>query len=103
MSSGSDASHFGYGKIVPNSNVNGQFVNKDSSTFSGSFSSNEIPHSCLPSAKYNVDAANAYIPGLTGGSSKRRKTNKNRKNKTNRRMKYSKKKHSKKKHSKRRQ
>ena len=47
MSSGSDASHFGYGKIVPNSNINGQFVNKDSSTFSGSFSSNEIPHSCL--------------------------------------------------------
>ena len=96
MSSGSDASHFGYGKIMPNSNVNGQFVNKDSSTFSGSFSSNEIPHSCLPSAKYNVDAANAYIPGLTGG----RKTRKIRK--TNKKKKNSKKKNSKKKYSKRR-
>lgn len=57
--SGSSASNLGYGKIVPNSNVNGDYVNKDNSNWSGGFSSNEIPTSSLFAYKNNVDAAAA--------------------------------------------
>jgi hypothetical protein len=35
-------SFLGYGDIVPNSNINPTYVNPSSSTYSGSFSSNEI-------------------------------------------------------------
>jgi hypothetical protein len=86
MSSGSDNSHFGYANVTPNSNINGSFVNKYNSNYSGNFGSNEIPTSSLPSAKNNIDAANGVIPGLClfkGGKGKR-KTSK-RKRKTNKR------------------
>lgn len=65
MSAGSDASNLGYGKIIPNSNVNPHFVNRDNSNYPGGFGSNEI--SGLPGlagAKNNVDAAAGYVPGI---------------------------------------
>jgi hypothetical protein len=39
----SSASNLGYGNITPLSNVNGSYVNVDSSNFAGRFSSNEVP------------------------------------------------------------
>ena len=41
--SGSGASNLGYGNIYPSSDINGNYVNIDSSNWPGSFSSNEIP------------------------------------------------------------
>jgi hypothetical protein len=78
MSAGSAASNLGYGNITPNSNINGNFVNKDNSNYSGGFGSNEIPGlPGLAGAKYNVNAAAGYIPGLTGGGKKLKKKIKN--------------------------
>jgi hypothetical protein len=72
MSAGSDASNLGYGKIIPNSNVNSNFINKDNSHYSGGFGSNEIPGlPGLAGAKSNIDAAAGYVPGIClikGGS-----------------------------------
>jgi hypothetical protein len=65
MSAGSDASNLGYGKIVPNSNVNPNYVNVDNSHYPGGFGSNEIPGlPGLAGAKSNVDAAAGYVPGI---------------------------------------
>jgi len=65
MSAGTDASNLGYGKIVPNSNVNPHFVNRDGSNYAGGFGSNEIPGlPGLAGAKNNVDAAAGYVPGI---------------------------------------
>ena len=65
MSAGSDASNLGYGKIIPNSNVNPNFVNRDNSNYAGGFGSNEIPGlPGLAGAKSNIDAAAAYVPGI---------------------------------------
>lgn len=65
MSAGSDASNLGYGKIIPNSNVNPNFVNRDSSNYPGGFGSNEIPGlPGLAGAKNNVDAAASFVPGI---------------------------------------
>jgi hypothetical protein len=65
MSAGSDASNLGYGKIIPNSNVNPQFVNRDSSNYAGGFGSNEIPGlPGLAGAKNNIDAAASFVPGI---------------------------------------
>ena len=67
-------SFWGYGNIVPNSNVNGAYANVPSTNYAGSFGSNEIPgQNGLPGlsgAKNNVDAAKGYVPGicLKGGS-----------------------------------
>jgi hypothetical protein len=36
-------SFLGYGNIVPNSNINGNYVNVDSSTYTGDFGSNVVP------------------------------------------------------------
>ena len=63
-------SFLGYGDIVPNSNINSAYVNPNSSTYSGSFSSNEI--SGLPGlsgAKSGIDAAAGKVPGvcMSGG------------------------------------
>jgi len=72
MSSGSDASIIGYGKITPFSNINGNYVNVNNSNNPASFSSNEI--SGLPGlagSKINVDAASGKVPGIClfkGGS-----------------------------------
>ena len=73
MSAGSAASNLGYAKIIPNSNVNGNFVNKDNSHYPGGFGSNQIPGlPGLAGAKYNVDAAAARVPGIcmSGGGKK---------------------------------
>lgn len=77
MSAGSDASNLGYGKIIPNSNVNPTFVNRDNSNYAGGFSSNEIPGlPGLAGAKSNIDAAAGFVPGIClmkGGSTIKRK------------------------------
>lgn len=73
MSAGSAASNLGYAKIIPNSNINGNFVNKDNSHYPGGFGSNQIPGlPGLAGAKYNVDAAAANVPGIcmSGGGKK---------------------------------
>jgi hypothetical protein len=71
MSAGSGASNLGYGNIIPNSNINGRFVNPDNSHSPGPFGSNEIPGlPGLAGAKNNVDAALGYVPGIcfSGGA-----------------------------------
>ena len=81
MSAGSGASNLGYGNSAPLSNVNGQFVNKDSSNWAGGFSSNEIPGlPGLAGAKSNVDAAAGNVPGICsfkGGAKKLKRKIKN--------------------------
>ena len=65
MSAGSAASNLGYAKIIPNSNINGSFVNKDNSHYPGGFGSNQIPGlPGLAGSKYNVDAAASRVPGI---------------------------------------
>lgn len=68
MSAGSDASNGGYGNIPPNSNINGSYVNTTNSNYAGGFGSNEIPGTLglpgLSGAKWNVDAAASYVPGI---------------------------------------
>jgi hypothetical protein len=70
-------SFLGYGNIVPNSNINGNYVNVDSSTYTGDFGSNVVPGlPGLAGSKYNVDAALGIVPGICvtkGGGSKRLK------------------------------
>jgi hypothetical protein len=75
MSAGSDASNLGYGNINPYNNSS--YVNGANSSYSGSFSSNEIPGlPGLAGAKINVDAAAGKVPGicLFKGGAKRLKT-----------------------------
>ena len=65
-------SFLGYGDVVPNSNINPTYVNPSSSTYSGSFSSNEIPGlPGLSGAKSGIDAAAGKVPGvcMSGGRS----------------------------------
>ena len=70
--SGTCASNIGYGKFVPNSNVNARFVNIGNTDYSGGFSSNQIPgfpnYPGLPAAKSNIAAAAGVIPHRGGGS-----------------------------------
>jgi hypothetical protein len=72
MSAGSGASNLGYGNIAPLSNINGKYVNGDSSNNPATFGSNQIPGlPGLAGAKNNVDAAKGYVPGIClykGGS-----------------------------------
>ena len=72
MSAGSGASNLGYGNVAPLSNINGRYVNVDSSNSPGTFSTNTIPGlPGLAGAKNNVDAAAGYVPGIClfkGGS-----------------------------------
>ena len=71
MSAGSGASNLGYGNIIPNSNINGRFVNPDNSHNPGPFGSNQIPGlPGLAGAKNNIDAALGYVPGIcfSGGA-----------------------------------
>lgn len=80
MSAGSSASNLGYSTIIPNSNINGNFVNKDNSHYPGGFGSNQIPGlPGLAGAKYNVDAAAARAPGIcmSGGGKKLKRKIKN--------------------------
>ena len=67
--SGSGASNYGYGEITPNSNVNGNFVNVDGSTYAGGFGSNVIPtsiHSCQQPPSNIVAASGSWV-GNGGG------------------------------------
>ena len=65
MSAGSAASNLGYANITPNSNINGNFINKDNSHYPGGFGSNQIPGlPGLAGSKYNVDAAASRVPGI---------------------------------------
>ena len=87
MSAGSGASNLGYGKIAPLSNINGGYVNVDSSNWPGRFGSNEISGSPpgifpqgLAGAKSNIDAAAGIVPGICvykGGSKKLKRKIKN--------------------------
>ena len=75
MSAGSDASNLGYGNMSPFNNSS--YVNGTNSSYSGSFSSNEIPGlPGLAGAKINGDAAAGKVPGicLFKGGAKRLKT-----------------------------
>jgi len=70
-------SFIGYGNIIPNSNVNPDYVNVDGSNYSAGLSSNEIPNAGLRGISNNVDAANASVItrssgfGLKGGKGKK--------------------------------
>lgn len=65
MSSGSNASNLGYGGAYPLSGVNGAYVNVGSTSWPGSFGSNEIPGlPGLSGAKSNIDAAAGIVPGI---------------------------------------
>ena len=44
-------SFLGYGNQTPGSNINGDYVNKDSSSYAGGFGSTEIPTSCMRGVK----------------------------------------------------
>ena len=78
MSAGSGASNFGYGNVNPYNTS--PFVNGSSSSYAGSFSSNEIPGTPpgplpgLAGAKSNIDAAAGVVPGICmSGGAKRLK------------------------------
>jgi len=74
----SAASNLGYAKIIPNSNINNNFVNKDNSHYPGGFGSNETSNFLgLVGAKSNINAAASYIPGMSGGGKKIKKKIKN--------------------------
>jgi hypothetical protein len=64
----SGASNLGYQHIYPNSNVNGEFVNKTGANYAGNFGSNQIPVSShsLPSPSSNVVAASGTWTGCGG-------------------------------------
>jgi hypothetical protein len=78
MSAGSGVSNFGYGNVNPYNTS--PYVNGTSSSYAGSFSSNEIPGTPpgplpgLAGAKSNVDAAAGRVPGICmSGGAKRLK------------------------------
>ena len=77
--SGSGASNLGYGNLNPYSTS--PYVNGTSSTYSGSFSSNEIPGlPGLAGSKNNIDAAAGIVPGIClfkGGAKKLKRKIKN--------------------------
>jgi len=57
-------SFLGYGNITPNSNINGNYVNVDSSTYNGNFGSTQIPDlPGLAGSKVNIDAALGVVTG----------------------------------------
>lgn len=69
MSAGSGASNIGYGNIAPYSNINGGYVNVDSSNSPATFGSNQVsgtppgPLPGLAGTKNNIDAAAGKYPG----------------------------------------
>jgi len=79
MSVGSSASNLGYGGMNPYNTS--PYVNGTSSSYSGSFSSNEIPGlPGLAGSKNNIDAAAGVVPGIClfkGGSKKLKRKIKN--------------------------
>jgi hypothetical protein len=81
MSAGSGASNLGYSNISPLSNINGAYVNVDSSQSPATFGSNEVPGlPGLAGTKSNIDAAAGRVPGIClfkGGAKKLKKKIKN--------------------------
>ena len=79
--SGSGASNLGYSNITPLSNINGSYVNVDSSNWPGTFGTNQIPGlPGLAGAKSNIDAAAGNVPGIClfkGGAKKLKRKIKN--------------------------
>ena len=66
--SGTGASNYGYGNIVPNSNVNPNYVNVSGSNYPGGFGSNIIPksaHSCSAPADNVIAASGTWVGGRT--------------------------------------
>jgi len=70
--SGSEASNLGYSKYLPNSNINGAFVNVNNTNNPANFGSNEIPPRGLFGASCNMDAAAGIAPGICMSGGKRR-------------------------------
>ena len=69
MSGGSSASNLGYGKIFPNSNIDGKFVNVGGTNTPIYFSSNQVSGAPgLSGDKNNIAAAAGKIPILKGGA-----------------------------------
>ena len=81
MSAGSGASNLGYSNISPLSNINGNYVNVDSSNWPGTFGTNQVPGlPGLAGAKSNIDAAAGIVPGICnfkGGAKKLKRKIKN--------------------------
>ena len=81
MSAGSGASNLGYSNISPLSNINGDYVNVDSSNWTGTFGTNQVPGlPGLAGAKSNIDAAAGIVPGICnfkGGAKKLKRKIKN--------------------------
>ena len=77
--SGSGASNLGYSKIIPLSNINGNYVNVHNSHNPYHFSSNEIsgeptiPGHGLRGASNNVDAAAGRLTSIFKGGAIKRK------------------------------
>jgi len=71
--SGSEASNLGYSEYLPNSNINGAFVNVNNTNNPANFGSNEVPPTGLGGASCNMDAAAGIVPGIcmSGGGKKR--------------------------------
>jgi hypothetical protein len=74
-------SFLGYGDVVPNSNINPTYVNPTSSTYSGSFSSNEI--SGLPGLSGAKSGINVAVGGRSYNSRQIRKLKRKIKNISN--------------------
>jgi hypothetical protein len=78
---GTGASNLGYSNIAPLSNINGNYVNVDSSNWPGTFGTNQIPGlPGLAGAKSNIDAAAGVVPGVClfkGGAKKLKRKIKN--------------------------
>lgn len=55
--SGSEASNLGYSEYLPNSNINGAFVNVNNTNNPANFGSNEVPPTGLGGASCNMDVS----------------------------------------------
>ena len=66
-------SFLGYGNQTPGANINGDFVNKDGSSYPGGFGSNEIPTSCMRGVKKikrNIKNITKQYKKMKGGQKK---------------------------------
>jgi hypothetical protein len=85
MSAGTDASIFGYGEKMPDSNVDSSMVNKFNTNFSGTFGSDEIP----TAKPYPGIGPGSFGPTPTMSGGKHRRKHKH----SSRRRKHSSRKH----------
>lgn len=68
-------SFLGYGNQTPGANINGDYVNKDSSSYAGGFGSTEIPTSCMRGGKKlkrKIKNITKQYKKMKGGQSKSR-------------------------------